>query len=147
VKRVYLLLSLMVLGAFPGRAQSQAEAEAFVKKAITFAKANGEYKLIKAVNAQEPQFRQGELYIWIVDGEGVMLANGANPKLIGKDMAEAKDSSNVRFAQQAAQLGESQGSGWFEYKFMNPVTQQVQPKLCYIEKYNSVVVACGIYKK
>lgn len=147
MKIVHLVLGLLAVGFVPLRAQSQAEAEAFVKKAIVFAKTNGEYKLIKAVNSQDPQFRQGELYIWIVDSEGVMLANGANPKLIGKDMGEAKDSSNVRFAQQAAQLGENQGSGWFEYKFMNPVTQQVQPKLCFVEKYNSVVVACGIYKK
>lgn len=146
-RKKWLRLGFGILIAAPLLGQTQADAEAFVKKAITFAKTNGVFKLIKAVNAQDPQFRQGELYIWIVDGEGVMLAHGANPKLIGKDMGEAKDSGDVHYAQEAAKLGQAKGSGWFDYQYVNPVTKQVQPKTCYVEKCEEVVVACGIYKK
>lgn len=127
-------------------AQSPAEAEAFVKNAIAFAKANGAYKLIKAVNAQDAQFKKGELYIWITDLDGVMVAHGANPKLIGRDMSEVHDSADVRFTQEAAKTGQEKGSGWIEYRFTNPVTNKVQPKVCFVEKYESVVVCCGVYK-
>jgi len=82
-----------------------------------------------------------------VDLDGVMLAHGANPKLVGKDMSEAHDASDIRFAQEAAKLGQEKGSGWIEYKFVNPVTKEVQPKICFVEKYESVVICCGIYKK
>jgi len=140
-------LGLGVLICSSTLAQTQADAETFVKSAIAFAKTNGAYKLIKAVNAKDPQFFKGELYIWIVDQDGVMLANGANPKLVGKDMSEAHDSSDVRFAQEAAKTAMEKGAGWIEYKFMNPVTKEIQPKICFVEKYESVVICCGVYKK
>lgn len=140
-------LGLSLLVSTSLLAQSQADAEAFVKNAIVFAKANGAYKLIKAVNAQDPQFHKGELYIWCADLDGVMIAHGANPKLIGKDFSERQDADAIRYVQEAVKVAQDKGSGWIEYKFMNPVTKQVQPKVCFVEKYETIVVCCGIYKK
>jgi cytochrome c len=38
------------------------------------------------------------------------------------------------------------GKGWQDYKFVNPVTKQIEPKAMYFEQYEDVVVNCGIYK-
>ena len=36
--------------------------------------------------------------------------------------------------------------GWQEYKFMNPVTKQIEPKAMFLQRYEDVMVGCGIYK-
>ena len=43
-------------------------------------------------------------------------------------------------------MAKTKGSGWQDYKFVNPETKQIEPKSMYIEKYDNVIVACGIYK-
>jgi hypothetical protein len=37
-------------------------------------------------------------------------------------------------------------SFWQSYKFMNPVTNQVEPKQMYCERLNDTVVCGGVYK-
>ncbi|MBP1628456.1 MAG: hypothetical protein H6Q00_2931, partial [Holophagaceae bacterium] len=72
-------------------AQGPEDAEALVKEAVVYAKAHGTYGLIKAVNTPDGPFRKGSLYIWMVDLEGVTVANARNPGLAGKDDSERKD--------------------------------------------------------
>ena len=67
IKRSTFIAMLGICLTVPGMGQSKEDAQALVKKAIEFSKANGTYKLIQAVNRQDPEFRQGELYIWMVD--------------------------------------------------------------------------------
>ncbi|WP_005035935.1 cache domain-containing protein [Holophaga foetida] len=128
-------------------AQGPADAEALVKEAVTFAKTHGAYKLIKEANTPGGAFHKGNLYIWVVDMEGVMLANGANPKLVGKDASEKSGGDSVRYAEEAVKIAEGPGKGWFAYKFKNPVTDEVQQKECYVEKLDEIIIACGAYKQ
>jgi hypothetical protein len=37
-------------------------------------------------------------------------------------------------------------SGWQDYKFMNPTSRQIEPKSMYLQRYEDVIVGCGIYK-
>nr|WP_320133063.1 cache domain-containing protein [uncultured Holophaga sp.] len=146
VRRVPVLIAAAILcSALP--AQGPADAEALVKEAAAFAKANGSYKLIQEVNKPNGSFQRGELYIWIVDTEGVMLANAANPAMVGKDASEKADQDAVRYAEEAVKIALGPGSGWFDYKFKNPVTLQVQEKRCYVELHGMIIIACGAYLK
>ena len=137
----------LALGA-PLFGQTKEEAEGLVKKAVTFAKANGAYKLVQAINKQDPEFRKGELYLWMVDiEEKRMAAHGDNPKLVGADFSGVKDVDGVAYAQQAVEIGVEKGSGWVTYKFKHPETHQVASKTCYVEKFRIFVIACGVYAK
>jgi signal transduction histidine kinase len=132
----------------PLAGQAKEEAQALVKQAIEYSKINGTYKLIQAVNRQDPEFRKGELYIWMVDlEEKNMAAHGANPKLVGQDFSGARDPDDFPYAQKAVEVALQQGSGWIEYKFKNPETQKLGTKICYVEKHKFFVIACGAYKK
>ena len=141
-------IGLGICLASPFQAQTRDDAQGLVKAAIEFAKVNGTYKLIQAVNQQNPALRKGELYLWIVDiEEKVMAAHGANPALVGKDFSEARDPDKVAYALKAVEIAVTQGSGWLDYKFRHPVTQQIAVKSCYVEKYKLFVIACGVYQK
>ena len=142
-----LSLGLSIYLAAPVLTQTEMDAEAFVKNAVVYAKANGTYKLIKEVNSPTTQFRKGELYIFILDMEGVVLAHGVDSKLVGVDLSERRDSNNVRYIQDFIKVAEDKGSGWVDYKFTNPETGKIEDKTTFVEKHQIVIIGCGIYKK
>lgn len=148
LKPLVALVGLCLCLSTPLYTQTPEEAQALVKKAIEYAKTNGTYKLLQAVNKQDPEFRKGELYLWIVDlEEKLMAAHGANPKLVGQDFSGAKDPDNVPYAQKAVEIAVEKGSGWLDYKFKNPINNEIGTKTCYVEKHRIFVIACGVYKK
>jgi len=142
-----LSLGLSVYLAAPALTQTEIDAEAFVKSAVAFAKAHGIYNLIKEVNSPTTQFRQGELYLFILDMEGVVLAHGADPKLVGADLSERRDANDVRYIQDFIKVAGEKGSGWVDYKFVNPVSGAIEDKTTFVQSYQIVIIGCGVYKK
>jgi len=142
-----LSMGLSVYLAAPALTQTQADAEAFVKSAVAYARTNGVYKLIKDVNTPSTPWKKGELYIFVVDMDGVMIAHGANAKLVGKDLSEREDSGSVRYVQEFIKLANDKGSGWVDYQFTNPETGKIEAKTTYIERVDMVIIGCGVYKK
>ena len=78
---------------------------------------------------------------------GKVLAHGQNPKMVGKDMIEMKDADGKEFVKERVEIAKTKGKGWQDYKFTNPQTKQIEPKSSYIEKYEDMIVGCGIYKQ
>jgi cytochrome c len=124
------------------------EATALVKKVIAYYKANGADKTFAAINAQNPDFKNKDLYIfggWAKDGQP-LLSHGANPKMIGKEMSALKDADGKPFAKEIVEVAQKQGKGWVDYKWPNPVTKTIEAKSTYVEKVDDYYFACGIYK-
>jgi len=44
------------------------------------------------------------------------------------------------------ELMSKQKSAWQDYKFMNPVSNKIEPKSMYIERFGDLIVGSGIYK-
>jgi cytochrome c len=127
-------------------ASTAAEATALVDKAIAFYKANGKDKAFAEFNNQKGQFVKGDLYIFIWDLNGVVLAHGANEKLINKDLSQLQDVDKKFFVQEAVQTAKSKGSGWVDYKWTNPTSKKVEAKSTYVKKVDDLIFCCGIYK-
>ena len=122
------------------------DAIAMVKRVIQYMKANGKEKTIAEVNNINGQFRDRDLYITINTLDMVTLAHGANPKMQGKNLIGLQDADGKYFMRERQQLVKKSGKGWQDYKFVNPVTKQIEPKAMYFERYEDVVINCGIYK-
>lgn len=147
--RTWLSLSSIFLTAClvsPLQAQSKADAEGMVKKAIAYAKANGLEKALAEVNKPGGSFTKGELYVFVYDLNGTVKAHGQNPRLVGKDMLQAKDPDGVFYVKDRIALAKSKGKGWQDYKFINPTTKKIEAKSAYIELHDSLIFGCGIYK-
>ncbi len=135
---------LSVTGA--ALASSAAEATALVDKAIVFYKANGKDKALAEISNKQGQFVKGDLYVFVWDPKGVILAHGANEKLIGKDMYPIKDTDGKQFVKEAVEMANAKGSGWVDYKWTNPVSKKVEAKSTFAKKVDDLIFACGIYK-
>lgn len=122
------------------------EAVAMVKKAIDFAKTNGIEKALAEISNPKGQFVDRDLYVTVYDMNGKCLAHGANPKMIGRDLIDNKDIDGKEFMKERIALMKQQTTAWQEYKFMNPVTKQIEPKEMYLERYGDLIFGCGVYK-
>ena len=141
--------ALMATAAFAGGAAwaadraTAADAQAMVKKAVAFLKANGKEKLYTEIDNQQGQFRAGELYLMVQGADGTVLAHGANGKLIGKTMMGAKDVDGKEFVREIIEAAKAKNGSWTEYKFTNPVTKKVEPKAMYCEHVDDAAFVCG----
>lgn len=127
-------------------ADKKDEAKALVKKAVSFMKQNGNEKALSEFNNPKGQFVKGDLYIFVLDSKVTMLANGGNQKLVGKNLANLKDAQGKLFNKDLMETAQH-GGGWApEYKWSNPLTKKIEPKLAYVEPVGDLLVGCGFYK-
>ncbi|MGE0725777.1 MAG: cache domain-containing protein [Alphaproteobacteria bacterium] len=122
------------------------EAEAMVKKAVTFLRANGPEKAYATFTAKDAAFIDRDLYIIVYGLDGVVRAHGQNPKLVGKDLTEVQDVDGKFYVKERVELARSKGTFWQDYKFTNPLTKKIEPKTTYCERVEEVVVCGGVYK-
>lgn len=123
------------------------DAEAMVKKAVAFAKANGKDKLIAEVNSGKGQFIDRDLYVSVWSTKAVVMAHGTQPKLVGKDIIDLKDADGKFFMKEIVERAAASGKGWADYKWVNPVSKEIQLKSAYFEKLDDMIISTGFYKK
>lgn len=146
-----LLMGLVLVvgssGVMAGDSGTKEEAVAMVKKAVEYIKANGTEKAFAEISDPEGQFVDRDLYVVVYDLNGVCHAHGANQKMIGRDLIDNKDVDGKEFVKERVEMMKKQATGWQDYKFRNPVSNQIESKSMYMERYEEFVVACGIYKQ
>ena len=149
-----LAATLLLLGlGLPAVAQDKskgtaAEATAMVQKAIAHIKKVGREKAFADFNNKSGPFTDRDLYVVVYDMKGKVLAHGANDKMIGKDVIELRDNDGKFFVKERVEMMSKspEAKGWQDYKFMNPVTRQIEPKSMYLQRYEDLIIGCGIYK-
>ncbi|NTW58626.1 MAG: histidine kinase [Nitrospirae bacterium] len=137
---------LVVSGAFAADKGTPAEAEALVKKAIAFYKANGKDKAFAEFSNQKGQFIDRDLYIFAYDMTGKCVAHGQNAKQIGKDLSDLTDPDGKPFVKERIEIAKTKGKGWQTYKFSNPTNKKIEDKTAYIEKVDDFIIGSGAYK-
>lgn len=152
MKTLFRALALCVsltLGAtaFAAERGTPEEAVAMVHKVIADMKANGRDKTIAEINTLGERYRDRDLYVTVMDMNGKELAHGANKRMQGVDLIDIKDQDGKAYIRERIALVKANGKGWQDYKFVHPVTKGMEPKSMYFEKYEDLIVNCGIYKK
>lgn len=138
-----LVISGLSLAADKG---SKAEAETMVKKAIAYVKEVGKEKALAEISNPKGKFIDRDLYVFVYDMNGKVLAHGFNQKMIGKDLIDMKDPDGKLFVKERIEIAKTKGKGWQEYKFTDPKDKKIDDKTAYVEKYEDMILGCGAYK-
>ncbi len=125
---------------------SQQEALEMVEKAIEAMREQGIEKTFADINNKLGPFCDRDLYVVVYDMQGRNLAHGANESLIGKDLIDAKDGAGNLFVRERIAIIEERGKGWQDYMFLNPISKQIEAKSMYLDRYQDMIVGCGVYK-
>ena len=147
------LLSLLCLPALclslSAQAVTTAETETLVKEAIAFAKANGKDAAFKEITKIGGRFHKhgGELYVFVYDMDGKVVAHGQGASKVGVNQINAKDPEGREFIKERVSLAKSKGKGWHDYIYMNPKDNKKEAKTSYIEVWEHLIFGAGIYKK
>jgi len=155
MKRMLIIAGIaafLSMGCFTGYASAgdegtKDEAVAMVKKAIEYIKANGNEKAFEEISNPKGKFNDRDLYVVVYDMTAKCLAHGQKKNMVGKELIDFKDTDGKEYMKERIELMKKQPSAWQNYKFMNPVSKQIEPKSMYIERSGDLVVGCGIYQK
>lgn len=126
---------------------SKPEAEAMVKKATAYLKANGKEKTYPEINRKDGPFTDRDLYIVAYGYDGMVHAHGANPRMIGKNLLEIKDIDGKAFIKERVDMAKPGKPFWQEYKFTNPVSGKIEPKAMYCQPMEDIIICGGVYLK
>jgi len=143
-----LVSGLVLAGAARGEEKpgTADEAVAMVKKATAFLKANGRERAFAEISNPKGRFVDRDLYVTVYDMNGVCLAHGFNPKMVGKSMLDLKDPDGKPFIRERSEQARMHDQFWIDYKYINPTTKQIGAKSMYTEKVGDLLVSCGVYK-
>jgi cytochrome c len=130
--------------AAPAKRSTPAEAKALLDKAVAEVQKVGEAKALAEFNDAKGGFRNGDLYVFCFDGSGKTTAH---PTLAaGTDIATLKDTDGKEFGKVLAKAAAEKGEGSVEYKWLNPATNKVEPKVSFVKKAGAQVCGVGAYK-
>ncbi len=122
------------------------DAQQLVEKGVALIAAKGKQKAFAAFLDPDGEFIKRDLYLFVYDTSGNVLAHGGNPALVGKPMIDAKDANGKAFIRERIEIAKAHGSGWQDYMFNNPESKMVESKTSFIKNIDDMIVGCGVYK-
>ena len=127
---------------------TEKDAVAMAERGAALVKAKGKAEMMKKINARDPEFVQGSLYVDMRDVKtGIVLAHPFNPSIVGKDLTDVPDANGKKYRREIIELAAAKGKGWVDYQYKNPTTGKIEPKTTYILLVDGVVLEAGLYKK
>src|SRR5208337_2489989 len=121
-----------------------ARAQALLQRAVAHYKEVKESAL--AAFDREGEFVDGELYVYVISTEGVMLASGGpSSALIGRDVTDLQDAAGKPFFREMLDKAKGSGFGTVEYYWLNPIDNKMERKLAYFQKVDDRIIAVGYY--
>ena len=142
-----MMLVTMLLAAPMANAADQAtpdEAKAMAIKAVEYLKSAGPEKAFAEFDAKDGRWHDRDLYVTVLDSNGVAVAQGNNPGLVGKSVIDLRDVDGESFARGMIAVKDA---SWVNFKWQNPVTKAVEPKTSYEVRVGEYVVGVGAYSK
>ena len=90
---------------------TEKDAIAMCERGAALIKSKGKEEMMKRINAKDPDFVQGALYIDIRDIKtGIVLAHPYNPSIVGKDLTDVPDANGKKYRRDH-RAGRRQGQG------------------------------------
>lgn len=96
----------------------------------------------------EGEFRWGEVYVNVIDGNGTWLIYPPNPKHEGKSVLNVRDADGKFLVQNIIHTAREKSEGWVEYRWLNPTSNHIEPKLSYVKQVpdKDMIVYVGMYR-
>jgi cytochrome c len=142
-----MMLVTMLLAAPMASAADQAtpdEAKAIAIKAVEYLKSAGPEKAFAEFDAKDGRWHDRDLYVTVLDSNGVAVAQGNNPGLVGKSVIDLRDVDGKSFAREMIAVKDA---SWVNFKWQNPVTKAVEPKTSYEVRVGEYGGGVGAYSK
>lgn len=149
VKKI-LMAAACLLFSFGVQAQNakptQEDAKRITEQAVELIAAKGIEEAGKAFN-QNGDFKYGEIYVNVINTQGNWVVYPPKPALVGNSVLAFTDPDGKKLGQMILDTG-LQGEGWVEYRWKNPASEKIEPKVTYVKRVpdQDLIAYVGIYK-
>lgn len=124
-------------------AQETARSKALLNKAVSFYREHKDSAL--PVFSRQGEFIDQELYVYVVNTQGVLLASGGpSVILVGREISNLLD-QNLKTAFHQALTAPEGEVHEADYRWVNPDDGKVEPKHTYYQRIGDRVLAVGYY--
>lgn len=122
------------------------EVKALTIKAADYIATKGLEEAEKAFS-REGEFKFGEIYVNVIDMDGNWVIYPPTPENKGKSILNFIDEDGKELGEEILGIGKK-GEGWAEYRWKNPATDRIQPKMTYVKKVpgKGYIAYIGVYK-
>jgi cytochrome c len=144
--RIPILILLLLLSFVSGQdalAATPEQAKAMAEQAAGYLKQYGPEKTFAAIEDRSGQFRDGDLYVFVHDSTGLVVAHGGYATLKGKNTINLTDIDGKPFVKEMVSIRDT---GWVDYKWQNPVSKALEEKSVYVIRVGHYLVCAGAYK-
>jgi cytochrome c len=119
-------------------------ASALLDRAVSYYQANKD--LAFPTFSRMGEFVDGDLYVYVLGTDGVMLASGGSSSaLIGRNVSTLKDSEGKLFFKEMIATAKSNGYGSVEYHWLNRKKNKSEHKTTLFQRVGDRIVAVGYY--
>lgn len=125
-------------------ADDAGRAQALLDRAVAYYRANGETAL--GAFHRVGEFQDGELYVYVLDSDGVMLTSGGSSSaLIGRNVRDLRDSEGKAFIKEILETAAAKGDGMVEYRWLNRQHGKAERKIAYFKSVGKRILVAGYY--
>lgn len=146
-----LLVCMLAANAAADIEANKKECQAKCEAAAEMIKTQGMAAAICEINQKTGQFVNGEIFVYMMNMDAVMMAHPMAPALIGKNLTGVvlKDKDGKEHPMMLVNFAKNPGAGWLSYMWPKPGTQIPVEKMCYILKVpdTNVFLVAGFYKE
>jgi cytochrome c len=140
---LFAMLSSTVQSA--GGRGTPAEAKAMLQKAVEHYKSVGRKQAIADFTAKKAPFSDRDLYVVCIGSDHTIIANGGFPQYVGSSADLLKDADGKSVGQQGWEIASSKGEGAVRYRWINPLTHKLEPKITFFAKAGDDACGVGAY--
>ena len=150
IPAAFVLLSILLAapgaGAFDPRCPVATEerAQALAERAAAFLKRKGAALALPAFTARTHGFGVGDLYVFVFDFHGTLVASGGWPDHVGSTVI-GPDGAAGPYGRIRRLAASPAGRGWVRYNWFSPCTGSMQPKMTYVIRVGGHIVGVGAY--
>jgi len=148
--RALLPVLLFVAATVAADAQSLAdrgsarEAQEMVERAIALYDDIGLRAFYTISREPDPEFRDRDLYVFVLDGYGYMAAHALFPEGVGQSALMSQDVEGKYYVREMLERASEDGV-WVDYVFIDPLLGEPAPKSAWVVWHEGFLFACGIY--
>lgn len=124
--------------------QETVRAQEMLERAVAYYRKSGKQAL--AAFSRAGEFLDGELYVYVIDSKGLMLASGGpSVTLVGRNILDLKDSEGKNFIREMVDLSRTKGGGSVDYRWLNREHGAVERKVVFFKQVDDAIVVVGQY--
>jgi cytochrome c len=122
-----------------------AEAKAMLQQAVGHYQEVGRKQALADFTGKKPPFVDRDLYVACIGPDHTIIANGGFPYLVGSSVDAWKDADGKPLGRTSFEVASSKGEGSVAYRWYNPVSGKLEPKILFVQKIGDDVCGVGAY--